>query len=426
LQQQLSVSLLQRRAAAVKRRAGDLLSSTPLPPVETAAPALHGPPAAAAFSQGAVGATLGRRDVAAAVAATPPDISTSLLPRHDAGIPRPLAVLLAVQAQAKLAVLEPSGHISLIHVSLFIAVSFFVVGGILLLCFRDGSPAAVPPRLPPGEARLRSVVPPAGSRRDNTPYTPSVPGSTSSFKRPGSSYPGGASPGAASGSNRSFQAPSSPGIYPPAGSGGLALSGEAEAPSALCPQLVMPTLHTRLAVPLVPLREPVFEVDVLGTSGKGLLAAALVQDMSGEKSLRISYCDGDLLAQVNSSLEVFGAESTLFGTLREVQAILPPDGLCRYELADRVGRPIMIFSVLRGGMKWTVNSTSGVERARIMRQPAGMLPAEHYELFTNPNVDAVLVLSCFLALVIFELPQLTSAVQSSLPSGLPSGRPSTI
>jgi hypothetical protein len=183
-----------------------------------------------------------------------------------------------------------------------------------------------------------------------------------------------------------------------------------------------------LAVPLNPLREPFFEVDVLGISGRSLLAVSMVQEMGGPRTLRVAWTDtGVILAQVTSNLEIFDSENARFGALREEQVQLPLDGLCRYQLSDRVGRPIMHFTAHRAGAKWTVNSTSGVERARVTREPPGNMPAEHYDLCTNPNVDTVLVLSCFLALVIFELPNLTSATPSALPSAgfIPSERPST-
>lgn len=309
--------------------------------------------------------------------------------------------------RAELNAIQEPGTINVFHCTLFVLICLVVVVGTVLCCFRErsmGPPAA--------EARLRS--PPLGSRLSyNQPHPPTraLVSTSLSFNEP---YLAAA---AFDGSPRSFgsarQPPVSPGGYPQ----GSSLEGPAaEAPSVLCPQLVTPT-HARLAVPLNPLREALFEVDILGISGKSLLTAAVVQDMGGPKRLKVSFTDGALLAQVSSNLELFDAAGDFFGTLREEQASLPHDVLCRYQLSDRVGRPIMTFIVHRGGMKWTVNSTSGVERARVERKPPEKMPAEHYDVVTNPNVDAVLVMSCFLSLVIFELPHLTSTVPSALPSG---------
>jgi len=51
----------------------------------------------------------------------------------------------------------------------------------------------------------------------------------------------------------------------------------------------------------------------------------------------------------------------------------------------------------------------GNEQASVSRRPAGHLPAEHYEVVVSPNADAVLMLACFLALVVFELPPPSTA-----------------
>jgi len=194
------------------------------------------------------------------------------------------------------------------------------------------------------------------------------------------------------------------------------------------PQLVVPVAHTRLAVPSAPLGYPQFEVDVLGLSGVPLLSAALVANNSGARSVQISlHSVTTLLAVVTPRLEIFGADGTNFGKIVKEDKL--GDGL-QYVLQDRLGLPILtLTSARRDGRDFRMTSVYGgrvVERATVARRPQGKLPAEHYEIVANPNVDAVLVLACFLAVVVFDpvIDMPTSAMV--LPSLPPSGRPSTV
>lgn len=169
------------------------------------------------------------------------------------------------------------------------------------------------------------------------------------------------------------------------------------------PSLVMPIAHTRLAVPLSPLSASLFEVDVLGLSGVPLLSAALV-DNSGARSIQISlHSVSTLLAVVSSAKELFGADGTHFGTMVKEERVNESP---QFALRDRAGRPILaVSSTRRDGRDFKMTSISNgrvVERATAVRRPPGKLPAEHYEVVANPNVDAVLVLACFLAVVVFE------------------------
>lgn len=181
------------------------------------------------------------------------------------------------------------------------------------------------------------------------------------------------------------------------------------------PKLVMPVAHTRLAVPVEPLSLPEFEVDVLGLSGVPLLSANLAAG-SSTRSIQITlHSVNNVIAVVTSALELYGADGVHFGKL--VKEDRNPE-MAQFALRDKSGRSILaISSTRKDGRDFKMTSlTNGqvVERATAVRRPRGKLPAEHYEIVANPNVDAVLVLACFLAVVVFELPP---------PS---SGRPSTL
>mmetsp|Transcript_72593 Transcript_72593/g.200256 ORF Transcript_72593/g.200256 Transcript_72593/m.200256 type:complete len:476 (+) Transcript_72593:157-1584(+) len=169
------------------------------------------------------------------------------------------------------------------------------------------------------------------------------------------------------------------------------------------PQLVMPVAHTRLAVPIEPLTLPLFEVDVLGLSGVPLLSAALVE-RSGSRDVHISlHSVSTLIAIITSGMELFGADGTsFFGKM-----VKDDRADCqKYVLQDRIGRPLLtLTSMQKDGLDFKMTSMSGgrlVERATAVRRPKGKLPAEHFEIVANPNVDAVLVLACFLAVVVFD------------------------
>lgn len=189
------------------------------------------------------------------------------------------------------------------------------------------------------------------------------------------------------------------------------------------PSLVMPVAHTRLAVPVEPLGQPFFEVDVLGLSGVPLLSAAALE-RDGSRDVQISlHSISTPIAVVTQGMEIFASDSTHVGRL--VRESSQPASL-KYALRDRVGRTILSLSSMGGNLQdFRMTSMSGgrvVERATAVRRPRGKLPAEHYEIVANPNVDGVLALACFLAIVCFDQQTAVAGSFFRLPDP---GRPST-
>lgn len=193
----------------------------------------------------------------------------------------------------------------------------------------------------------------------------------------------------------------------------------------VCDRLIMDHCVTRLAVPVLTLQDPHFELDVLGGSGAQLLtAAALTHGNQRFIEIRL-FAVGTLLTFLTADLQITQADGTLIGTLVQ-QSSAPSFGennLQQYVLQDPTGSNVMaIFSGLAlQEMKMAalkVDGSLGEYVSRVTRRPAGRLPAEHYEVVVNPGLDAVLMLSCFLALTAFALPP-----PSSLPLGLQ--RPAT-
>ena len=181
------------------------------------------------------------------------------------------------------------------------------------------------------------------------------------------------------------------------------------------PPLVIPAAHTRLAVPVSPLMwHEQFEVDVLGLSGVPLLRATLVQENGLSKVQITLHSAGTLLAIVTDAKEVYGSDGTHFGSLVKDD----PNSL-QQTLRDRAGRPLLAVGTRQDRRDYKMTSISGgrvIERATAVWRPKGKLPADHYEVVANPNVDAVLVLACFLAVVVFRTATSSPAGSTAGPS----------
>eukprot|EP00441_Pelagodinium_beii_P043380 CAMPEP_0197652494 /NCGR_PEP_ID=MMETSP1338-20131121/34483_1 /TAXON_ID=43686 ORGANISM="Pelagodinium beii, Strain RCC1491" /NCGR_SAMPLE_ID=MMETSP1338 /ASSEMBLY_ACC=CAM_ASM_000754 /LENGTH=458 /DNA_ID=CAMNT_0043227381 /DNA_START=77 /DNA_END=1453 /DNA_ORIENTATION=+ len=201
----------------------------------------------------------------------------------------------------------------------------------------------------------------------------------------------------------------------------------------ICPVLVMPTSFTRLAVPVEPLLDPHFEFDVLGLSGVPLLSAAAIAH-EGRRAIEISlHSVGTLLAVVTPNLQLTDADGSLIGSLQRQTAtgasMYPPVAEeVHHVLRNRAGSSVLALTPGRTPQEMKMipivgNSiqSAGNDQASVTRRPPSQsLPAEHYEVVVGPNVDAVLVLSCFLALVVFALPP-----PSTTPMEPPYQRPAT-
>mmetsp|Transcript_59099 Transcript_59099/g.183490 ORF Transcript_59099/g.183490 Transcript_59099/m.183490 type:complete len:430 (-) Transcript_59099:205-1494(-) len=241
-----------------------------------------------------------------------------------------------------------------------------------------------------GSARLVPGRGPAGSARSSLPYPPLVS------------------------AGRAHEVPSShPGSKPklPMGSqSSLALEDPTQLPM-IYPDLVMSSARTRLAVPVEPLMEPEFEIDVLGVSGVPLLTATL-NSRGGRRVVQLAlHSVGTLLARVTSEMQLLRADGAHFGTLTK------DDVKQQYILREPGGR--VILNITPGGNSHEVQMVSThagktIDRATVVRRPAGRLPAEHYEVSVGPQVDAVLVLACFLGLEAFAVPQTPEATKTGM------------
>lgn len=187
----------------------------------------------------------------------------------------------------------------------------------------------------------------------------------------------------------------SPSMYAPKSTG--ILSREDKDLPTIYRQLVMP-VHARLAIPLGPLEEAEFDIDILSPSGDELLTASLALRPGGTRNIQINlHSVRTLLAVVTPELQVIDADAKLVGTL-------VPDGGEQYIFNNDTGRPVLVLVPSADNQEVCMLSISRgghTDCASVVRQPPGRLPAEHYALVANPGVDAVLILACFLALVVF-------------------------
>lgn len=165
------------------------------------------------------------------------------------------------------------------------------------------------------------------------------------------------------------------------------------------PPLLMPVAHTRLAIPIDPLMDPEFELDVLGLSGVPLLSASLMS-ASGRRNLRIMLHNSAApLASVTPNLKVLSADGSTIGTLSK-------NADEEFELRDKDGQRVLFLAMASPDEVKMVTLSGGrrVDRAQVTRRSAGRLPADHYEVVVSPGVDSVLVVACFLGVAVFALP----------------------
>lgn len=166
------------------------------------------------------------------------------------------------------------------------------------------------------------------------------------------------------------------------------------------PPFVMSEVNTRLAIPVQPLAQQEFELDVLGRDQTHLLTASLGAARGGARSVEIALHSVDkIVAIVTSELQILDGEGTIFGTISR------DGGTMNHVLKDSSGTPCLVLSPRSegGGMQMFSPPAKGeAERASVARRPASQrLPAEHYELVVSPGVDAVVPLACFLAMAVF-------------------------
>lgn len=182
--------------------------------------------------------------------------------------------------------------------------------------------------------------------------------------------------------------------------------GAGRPPPPLCPALVMPHCEAWFAVSMERLMEGAGSFDILGLSGAALLRATVLHSAEGSRIIEMSMTPArsPTLASIGvpgpgfSSLQVCGAGGAPYG---ELQPSPGPQG--RYSLTIGNAEVMSIVSEAQGGRLLLYVPGSASPLGTVSRGTEGDFfhGAEHLEVCVNPGVDAVLVLCCVLAVVLF-------------------------
>lgn len=191
----------------------------------------------------------------------------------------------------------------------------------------------------------------------------------------------------------------------------------------VCPELLMQSSVTRLALPVADLQDPFFEFDVLTAGAQPgvqvLTARAVSSAFDGRRQIELRLHRADkLLSVITPDLQILKAGGEVVGRLSKSSSAPMSShigGQQEHVLLNAVDEKVMAISSGPGLLETTMvgqppdsESQGGVSKeqqqqqlAMVTRKPAGELPAEHYEATICQNIDSVLVLSCFLALAVF-------------------------
>lgn len=200
-------------------------------------------------------------------------------------------------------------------------------------------------------------------------------------------------------------------------------------PPPICPSLILPNTEARFLIPMENLLRPNPGVlDILGTSGRKLLHAAVEDSPGGQKMLSLASvgCEGDPRARICTTpsevMQIYGKRQRFYGTLE-------PRAGVGGALVKCDGYHVMtIDSVDPTGLQLTASTPEGRMLASAGRSgaPGGASGAgmpgrggpDHWRLQVKPGADAVLVASCMLAILLLQ-PTSTGTVTPSLPSASP-------
>lgn len=175
--------------------------------------------------------------------------------------------------------------------------------------------------------------------------------------------------------------------------------------------LVLPHVRTRLALPIQPLLQSEYVVDVLGPSGKPVLEATGQPHTAGAlngaagrgrcSSVRVVLRGaGSVLVEVSQDLKFTSGTGVLLGSLE-------PSSTARATTfrTSTGDTPFMVTGSSSFNPElqdYRIHSVEGrpdIEFARVTARPSGKLPVSHYEVTTRAGVDGVMVVACLLAMV---------------------------
>lgn len=182
----------------------------------------------------------------------------------------------------------------------------------------------------------------------------------------------------------------------------------ASPPPAICPSLVLP-VEASFAVPSVQ-GVTTGAFDILGLAGERLLCALIryvpenrartleIAVPSAAGSCAVATCrpSSEATEFRRGSLELRDVEDRLFGRLECT-------GEGRYTVVQGTAT-LMVVSVDQARSHISMRLPSGHALASATRCAAGSLfyKFDHYEVWVNPGQDAILALTCLLAILVFQ------------------------
>jgi len=198
-------------------------------------------------------------------------------------------------------------------------------------------------------------------------------------------------------------------------------------PPALCPALVLPHCEAWFAVSIEKLMEGQGSFDVLGLSGNPLLRATIKGEPSIGRTVEISMTPSrsPTLASIGApenparqsgppALEVRGTGGKHYGDLR-------PSGVGCFSLFTETHEVLQLSNDKSTGqlLLYIPADSNPIAKAARCVESTFFSGVEHLEVRVNPGVDAVLVLVCVLAVVLF-------GGGASLPSGRSVDKPGSM
>jgi len=176
-------------------------------------------------------------------------------------------------------------------------------------------------------------------------------------------------------------------------------------PPPLCPTLLLPSCDARFVVPVDALSEVRTEgaLDIMGVSGNPLLRVVVHQVNGGDRALMVSMPPPLNSTRVrigppatgsraDQGLEIRRFDHELYGEL-----VLQPNG--QYDVV-KDGRTAMVLGDQMGNALLMVSTVDGQALAHVTCGSESFGSVRSLEVRVHPNVDAVLVLSCVLSVIL--------------------------
>lgn len=197
-------------------------------------------------------------------------------------------------------------------------------------------------------------------------------------------------------------------------------------PPPICPSLVLPTNEARFMIPL-DLLQAVMQglqgtMDICGLSGQKLLHGVLEDVLGVGRRLSIASvkCELDPRATIvprNSFCYVLhGRDHQEYGTLESVGGRM---------VLKQAGNPVMFLDAGdSNGLHYTATRIDGRVLASAGRQPNPLEDQENNDIWrlqVRPGIDAILVMTCMLAIMLLPPRPADGAITPSLPGLTPRG-----